>query len=232
MWNNKNSIEDMIIFEDKDILVCHKAAGIAVQNARIGAADMESSLKNYLALKNMETVPYLGVVHRLDQPVSGILVFARTPAAAKNLNQQLQNDQFEKYYQAVVCGALPDSGTLTDYLVKDGRTNTSRICSKNTPGAKKAVLSYEILETSEVTGLSVIQIHLGTGRHHQIRVQMADAGAPLWGDNKYNPEFVNKRGYFPIALRAFRLSFCHPTTGKRMEFEVPCNWEQLETKAD
>ena len=232
MWNNKNSIEDMIIFEDKDILVCHKAAGIAVQNARIGAADMESSLKNYLALKNTETVPYLGVVHRLDQPVSGILVFARTPAAAKNLNQQLQNDQFEKYYQAVVCGALPDSGTLTDYLVKDGRTNTSRICSKNTPGAKKAVLSYEILETSEVTGLSVVQIHLGTGRHHQIRVQMAGAGAPLWGDNKYNPEFVNKRGYFPIALRAFRLSFCHPTTGKRMEFEVPCNWEQLETKAD
>ena len=232
MWNNKNSIEDMIIFEDKDILVCHKAAGIAVQNARIGAADMESSLKNYLALKNTETVPYLGVVHRLDQPVSGILVFARTPAAAKNLNQQLQNDQFEKYYQAVVCGVLPDSGTLTDYLVKDGRTNTSRICSKNTPGAKKAVLSYEILETSEVTGLSVVQIHLGTGRHHQIRVQMAGAGAPLWGDNKYNPEFVNKRGYFPIALRAFRLSFCHPTTGKRMEFEVPCNWEQLETKAD
>ena len=232
MWNNKNNIEDMIIFEDKDILVCHKAAGIAVQNARIGAADMESSLKNYLALKNTETVPYLGIVHRLDQPVSGILVFARTPAAAKNLNQQLQNGQFEKYYQAVVCGTLPDSGTLTDYLAKDGRTNTSRICSKNTPGAKKSVLSYEILETSEVTGLSVVQIHLGTGRHHQIRVQMAGAGAPLWGDNKYNPEFVNKRGYFPIALRAFRLSFCHPTTGKRMKFEVPCNWEQLETKAD
>ena len=83
-----------------------------------------------------------------------------------------------------------------------------------------------------MTGLSVVQIHLGTGRHHQIRVQMAGAGAPLWGDNKYNPEFVNKRGYFPIALRAFRLSFCHPTTGKRMEFEVPCNWKQLETKAD
>ena len=81
----------------------------------------------WAATKNTETVPYLGVVHRLDQPVSGILVFARTPAAAKNLNQQLQNDQFEKYYQAVVCGSLPDSGTLTDYLVKDGRTNTSRI---------------------------------------------------------------------------------------------------------
>ena len=82
------------------------------------------------------------------------------------------------------------------------------------------------------TELSLVRVALKTGRHHQIRVQMAGAGAPLWGDNKYNPEFVNKRGYFPIALRAFRLSFCHPTTGKRMEFEVPCNWEQLETKAD
>lgn len=124
------------------------------------------------------------------------------------------------------------SGTLTDYLVKGRPTTPPASAVKIQPGAKKAVLSYEILETSEVTGLSVVQIHLGTGRHHQIRVQMAGAGAPLWGDNKYNPEFVNKRGYFPIALRAFRLSFCHPTTGKRMEFEVPCNWEQLETKAD
>ena len=225
-----------ILYEDDQILVCHKPAGVPVQTKKIGTQDMESILKNYLFIHSSHHAghkpPYLAVIHRLDQPVSGILVFARTPAAAKNLNQQLQNDQFEKYYQAVVCGALPDSGTLTDYLVKDGRTNTSRICSKNTPGAKKAVLSYEILETSEVTGLSVVQIHLGTGRHHQIRVQMAGAGAPLWGDNKYNPEFVNKRGYFPIALRAFRLSFCHPTTGKRMEFEVPCNWEQLETKAE
>ena len=183
-----------ILYEDDQILVCHKPAGVPVQTKKIGTQDMESILKNYLFIHSSHHAghkpPYLAVIHRLDQPVSGILVFARTPAAAKNLNQQLQNDQFEKYYQAVVCGVLPDSGTLTDYLVKDGRTNTSRTCSKNTPGAKKAVLSYEILETSEVTGLSVVQIHLGTGRHHQIRVQMAGAGAPLWGDNKYNPEFV------------------------------------------
>ena len=226
-----------ILYEDPHILVCVKPHGIATQSKSIRYPDMVSLIRNHLAKSSGSrnpgsAEPYLAVIHRLDQPVSGILVFARTPAAAKDLNQQLQNGQFEKYYQAVVCGTLPDSGTLTDYLVKDGRTNTSRICSKNTPGAKKAVLSYEILETSEVTGLSVVQIRLGTGRHHQIRVQMAGAGAPLWGDNKYNPEFVNKRGYFPIALRAFRLSFCHPATGKRMEFEVPCNWEQLETKAD
>ena len=231
MWNNKNSIEDMIIFEDKDILVCHKAAGIAVQNARIGAADMESSLKNYLALKNTETVPYLGVVHRLDQPVSGILVFARTPAAAKNLNQQLQNDQFEKYYQAVVCGALPDSGTLTDYLVKDGRTNTSRICSKNTPGAKKAVLSYEILETSEVTGLSVVQIHLGTGRHHQIRCQLAKMGCPIKGDLKYGSPRSNPDG--SICLHARYIRFVHPVSKEPIEVEAPVPpgnlWNGFET---
>ena len=219
MWNNKNSIEDMIIFEDKDILVCHKAAGIAVQNARIGAADMESSLKNYLALKNTETVPYLGVVHRLDQPVSGILVFARTPAAAKNLNQQLQNDQFEKYYQAVVCGALPDSGTLTDYLVKDGRTNTSKKVPKGTKGAKESRLSYECLKTLEdpalaALPLSLVRIHLFTGRHHQIRVQMADIGLPLYGDRKYNPASKGST----LALCAFELTFRHPATGKSMTF--------------
>ena len=217
-----------VIFQKGGTMLREKTKEIKIGDVIIGG-------NHPIAIQSMTNTPTEDVeatVARLDQPVSGILVFARTPAAAKNLNQQLQNNQFEKYYQAVVCGALPDSGTLTNYLIKDGRTNTSRICSKNTPGAKKAVLSYEILETSEVTDLSVVQIHLGTGRHHQIRVQMAGVGAPLWGDNKYNPEFVNKRGYFPIALRAFRLSFCHPTTGKRMEFEVPCNWEQLETKAD
>ena len=215
-----------ILYEDDQILVCHKPAGVPVQTKKIGTQDMESILKNYLFIHSSHHAghkpPYLAVIHRLDQPVSGILVFARTPAAAKNLNQQLQNDQFEKYYQAVVCGALPDSGTLTDYLVKDGRTNTSRICSKNTPGAKKAVLSYEILETSEVTGLSVVQIHLGTGRHHQIRVQMAHHGMPLWADGKYKKkeEMLEAEQGTAIGLCAWRLEFAHPKTGKKMRFEV------------
>ena len=221
-----------ILYEDDQILVCHKPAGVPVQTKKIGTQDMESILKNYLFIHSSHHAghkpPYLAVIHRLDQPVSGILVFARTPAAAKNLNQQLQNDQFEKYYQAVVCGSLPDSGTLTDYLVKDGRTNTSRICSKNTPGAKKAVLSYEILETSEVTGLSVVQIHLGTGRHHQIRVQMAQMGCPLVGDRKYG-DISDSRSVSgslvckntSLKLCAYRLDFKHPATGKDMTFELP-----------
>lgn len=118
MWNNKNSIEDMIIFEDKDILVCHKAAGIAVQNARIGAADMESSLKNYLALKNTETVPYLGVVHRLDQPVEGVLVFAKNKKAAAGLTRQITTGNIVKEYLAVTdrdVGETPGTtGRLSD----------------------------------------------------------------------------------------------------------------------
>ena len=230
-----------ILYEDDQILVCHKPAGVPVQTKKIGTQDMESILKNYLFIHSSHHAghkpPYLAVIHRLDQPVSGILVFARTPAAAKNLNQQLQNDQFEKYYQAVVCGVLPDSGTLTDYLVKDGRTNTSRICSKNTPGAKKAVLSYEILETSEVTGLSVVQIHLGTGRHHQIRVQLAHMGCPIVGDTKYNPsapdagnssasggirrERSGQQDKQELMLCAYKLSFLHPRTKEKMCFVLP-----------
>ena len=230
-----------ILYEDDQILVCHKPAGVPVQTKKIGTQDMESILKNYLFIHSSHHAghkpPYLAVIHRLDQPVEGVLVFAknkkaaRTPAAAKNLNQQLQNDQFEKYYQAVVCGSLPDSGTLTDYLVKDGRTNTSRICSKNTPGAKKAVLSYEILETSEVTGLSVVQIHLGTGRHHQIRCQLAKMGCPIKGDLKYGSPRSNPDG--SICLHARYIRFVHPVSKELIEVEAPVPpgnlWNGFET---
>ncbi len=218
-----------ILFEDPHLLVCIKPAGIPVQTRNPGTPDMESILKNHLR----ESLPsqkelYLAVVHRLDQPVEGILVFAKTRPAAAGLSRQIQSESFGKYYQAVVCGKLPAlSGTLTDYLVKDGRTNTSRICTKDTPGAKYAALSYEVLKFQEQPLLSLVDIRLKTGRHHQIRVQMANAGAPLWGDNRYHPEFVSKRGYFPIALCAYKVSFCHPKTGKTLVFQTACHWPQF-----
>ena len=186
MWNNKNSIEDMIIFEDKDILVCHKAAGIAVQNARIGAADMESSLKNYLALKNMETVPYLGVVHRLDQPVEGVLVFAKNKKAAAGLTRQITTGNIVKEYLAVTDRMSEKrQGRLEDYLIKNGRTNTSEVVTSKTSGAKKAVLDYEVIhqisdERTESGKRILIKIHLETGSHHQIRVQMAHYAPDIW----------------------------------------------------
>lgn len=214
-----------ILYEDKDIIVCDKPAGIPVQTRKLRQADMESILKNHLASTSSGSrAPYLAVIHRLDQPVSGLMVFAKNPKSAAELSRQLTGSGFCKDYHAVCCGTLPNSvGTLVDYLVKDGKTNTSRVCSKDTPQAKRAELSYEVIDTQHMENgdtLTTVTVHLKTGRHHQIRVQMAHAGAPLWGDNKYNPQFVQTRGYTPISLRAYHLSFRHPATGKQMNFTL------------
>lgn len=218
-----------ILYEDKDILVCEKPAGIPVQTKAFGTMDLESMLKNHISIQSSsKTAPYLAVIHRLDQPVRGLLVFGKNKGAAAKLNLQMQAGEFHKYYQAVLCGILtPDFGVLTDYLLKDGRCNTSRVAKKDDKDAKYSELSYETLRTNEAHTLSVVKIKLKTGRHHQIRVQMSNAGAPLWGDNKYNAEFVEKRGYHPIALCAYRLEFLHPTTGQPLVFELECNWPQL-----
>ena len=221
MWNNKNSIEDMIIFEDKDILVCHKAAGIAVQNARIGAADMESSLKNYLALKNTETVPYLGVVHRLDQPVEGVLVFAKNKKAAAGLTRQITTGNIVKEYLAVTEGIpQPSEGELCDWLLRNGRTNTSQVVEPGTPQAKDAKLRYQVEQTDEEQQKALVHIWLHTGRHHQIRVQLAHAGTPIVGDTKYGEGTVPEKRGEQLCLCSYRTSFIHPRTKKRMEFQV------------
>ena len=146
--------------------------------------------------------------------VEGLLVFAKTPAAAKELNRQLQSFGFGKYYQAVLLGCPQTAdGILEDYLVKDGRTNTSRICTEETPGAKVARLSYHIAKTT--AEFSLAEIHLDTGRHHQIRVQMAHLGCPIAGDRKYDP---NQTSFSQLQLFACRLEFAHPKTKKHMEF--------------
>lgn len=212
MWSGK--IEDYILYEDKNIIVCHKPAGLAVQNARIGSADMESVLKNYLYKKEPGTMPYLGIVHRLDQPVEGIIVFARTPFAAKELSRQISGGQMEKIYLAVT-KEKPDKeeGVLEDYLKKDGRTNTSAVVAEGTPGAKKARLSYQVIH--EETERFLIKIKLDTGRHHQIRVQMAHAGMPLTGDRKYGGGTDTALG-----LCACSLTFLYPGSRKKMHFTV------------
>ena len=228
MYSGK--IEDTILFEDKDIIVCRKKAGIAVQNARIGAMDLESSLKNYLASRagDGRSVPYLAVVHRLDQPVEGVLVFAKTPRAAKGLSAQITAGKMEKLYLAVSYGEPKEtSGSsviLEDYLKKDGKSNTSAVVSANTPGAKKARLSYEVLGEAKdrISGKKkwLLRIHLDTGRHHQIRVQMAHAGMPLAGDRKYGADSSAVVGAGSLALCAASLTFSHPVTGKLMKFQT------------
>lgn len=213
----KPDIDSLILYEDAHIIVCRKPAGIPTQTARVSEQDMVSLLKNHLG-----AAPYLAVIHRLDQPVEGLLVFAKTPAAAKDLNRQLNTSGFGKYYRAVVCGIPnPPEGTLEDYLVKDGRTNTSRVCGKNTPGAKHAKLHYRVEEicrdTEPVT--SLVHIRLDTGRHHQIRVQMAHLGCPLAGDRKYGAQESPKKAG-ALRLCAYRLEFTHPKSGKQMIYEL------------
>ena len=206
-----------ILHEDDYIIVCYKPAGIPTQTAKLGTPDMVSLLKNHLK------GGYVAVIHRLDQPVEGVLVFAKTPAAAKELNKQLQSDDFGKYYKAVLWG-IPEKAqaTLEDYLVKDGKTNTSRVCYPTEKDAKKAILSYKV----ETTGkdfdkdVALVNIKLGTGRHHQIRVQMANMGCPIWGDSKYNTSMIQDRRFRHIALCAYKLEFVHPKTKKKMKFEI------------
>ena len=143
MWNR--NIQEDILFEDREILVCHKPAGLAVQNARMGAMDMESALKNYLAAKNPGQIPWLGVIHRLDQPVEGVIVFAKNQKAAAALNKQMTEGRIKKEYLAATDRSPENKqGTLIDYLLKDGRKNLSAVVSEKTKGAKKAILSYEI----------------------------------------------------------------------------------------
>lgn len=214
-------IDSLIIYEDAHIIVCHKPAGVPTQTARIGTPDMVSMLKVHLAASS-KGEPYLAVIHRLDQPVEGLLVFARTPAAARELNRQLTASGFGKYYRAVVHGVPePAEGILENYMVKDGRTNTSRICDKNTPGAKPARLHYQVEKISEDPdpAVSLIRIKLDTGRHHQIRVQMAHTGHPLAGDRKYG----DRKSTGPLKLCACRLEFIHPATHKNMMFELPAD---------
>lgn len=213
---NNQTMEPKILFEDKDILVCEKPAGVPVQTAGVGRQDMVSILKNYLAGKEgCSGVPYIGLVHRLDQPVQGVMVFAKNKTSAARLSAQVTDGRMEKIYQAVVKGSpKEDKGSLVDYLVKDGRTNTSSIVNLKTKGAKKAELLYQVLSRKD--GRALLKIQLLTGRHHQIRVQMAGAGMPLEGDRKYGNSSEKSGAY--VKLCASKLGFVHPVTGKKLTF--------------
>lgn len=209
-----------ILYEDNDIIVCYKPAKLAVQTARTGIPDMVSILKNHIYKTDpKKKPPYLAVIHRLDQPVEGILVFAKTKPAAAALTKQLTSFGFGKHYMALLSGRLANpQGTLVDYLVKDSKTNSSSVCTPATPGAKQAILHYTVAEASKDSCL--VNIRLETGRHHQIRVQMAHAGCPIQGDTKYNPAASHSELYQQLALCACQLDFAHPKTNKELHFSI------------
>lgn len=227
-----------IKYEDSEIILMVKPAGIATESRRIGEKDMVSMVKNYRAGKGESS--YIGMVHRLDQPVGGLLLFAKTKEAAAKLSGQIQSGTMEKFYQALLCGRIEAEGELTEYLLKEGKGNISRVVRKGTPGAKRASLRFRRLDvfSEEELGkcgpvengvqpersneVSLVEIKLNTGRHHQIRAQMAHHGFPLLGDRKYNIQETSqsksagrRQG---LALFAWKLKFRHPRTGEWMEF--------------
>ena len=223
-----------IIYEDNFILVCFKPAGLPTQTASVMVPDMVSELKNYLRRSGGSGTkePYVGLVHRLDQPVEGLLVFGKTQRAAAALSAQLNDGTLHKTYLAVTEG-VPEKkeAVLTDYLWKDSRDNSSRVVPEGTKGAKRAELSYRVVAVKSGSAaeaasdggaagqdnLALLEIDLKTGRHHQIRVQMAHMGCPLLGDRKYGRASQAVRN---PALCASKITFRHPQTGKRMEFAV------------
>ena len=207
-----------ILFEDDHVLVVKKDAGIPVQAGKMRMMDLQGLIKNELYRRNRKGgEPYLGLIHRLDQPVEGVMVFAKTPFAAGALSEQVTDGRMKKHYLALLCGKpSEDSGKLVDYLVKDGRTNTSSVVKEQNKDAKRAELNYQVLKRYEE--MTLVEVDLITGRHHQIRVQMANAGWPLYGDTKYNPKFQDVMEHVQTALCAYKLSFVHPKTKKVMEF--------------
>lgn len=206
-----------ILYEDKYIIVCIKPAGIATQSKSIGASDMVSILKNHIAeTSSVSGEPYLAVIHRLDQPTSGILVFAKTKAAARELNRQLREGGFRKLYLAELRSIpIPREGVLEHYLAKDPHSNHMHVCNADDPDAKFARLTFRVLKVNDDSSC-ITEIELDTGRQHQIRAQMAAIHCPIAGDAKYGaPDPTHKH----LALYACRLTFRHPNSQNVMSFK-------------
>lgn len=210
-------IEEQIIFEDEGMIIVYKKAGVPVQTKSITVMDLESQVKNYLA-KKTKSNPYLGIIHRLDQPVEGLVLFAKTEKVAAILSKEINDDKIEKYYTAAVCGKpIDSSGELIDYLIKDTKNNLSKVVLEGTKGAKKSRLEYEVLDWIE--DISLLNIRLFTGRHHQIRLQLSNMGCPIIGDRKYNTTKSADSIRFP-ALAAYRLVLNNPLTGEQMDIKI------------
>ena len=201
-----------VIYEDNHLLVVQKPVNMPVQADISGDVDFLSVLKDYIKKKyNKKGNVYLGLVHRLDRPVGGIMVFAKTSKAAKRLSSQVVNHEIKKTYIAVLEGKASEYATLKDFLLKDSKKNITRVSSQG----KEAVLDYNLI--SYKNGFSFVKINLKTGRSHQIRVQFSSRGLPIYGDQKYNKNA--KKG--SIALFAKEIEFFHPTTKEIVHFSLP-----------
>ncbi len=241
-----------IIYEDQDLLVCHKAAGMATEGARPGRLDLISGARNYLARKNTEDgkgrqrnlPPYVATVNRLDQAVEGVIVLAKTKKAASDLAAQIKNKSAEKYYYALCMGHFQEkSGKLSDHVIRREDTGLAQVISEREKDSfsessvilesgekvrliggdvKKASLEYEVV--SEKENVTLLRVHLLTGRFHQIRVQLSHMGHPILGDTRYGTaesgDLTRELGISKVCLVAYKYAIKHPGTGKRAEFVI------------
>lgn len=206
-----------VLYEDNHIIVVEKPPNIPSQGDKTNDENMLDIIKGYIKEKyNKPGNVYVGLVHRLDRPVGGVMVFAKTSKAASRLSEQVRNKIFKKEYLAIVDGKLENKlGTLEDYLLKNEKNNMSKVVPENTKNAKYAKLDYEVLKYDSDINLSVLKVLLHTGRHHQIRVQLANCGHSICGDQKYGTRGRGKQ----ISLWAYSLTIVHPITKEEMKFE-------------
>lgn len=203
-----------VIYEDNHLLVVEKPINMLVQADNTNDEDLLSKLKLYLKEKyHKPGNVYLGLVHRLDRPVGGIMVFAKTSKAASRLSDQVRTHKFNKIYHAIIYGKVKEKEELKDKLLKDKKNNIVTV----NPNGKESILNYELVKYNKEANLSLVKVYLKTGRSHQIRVQFSSRNHPLFGDQKYNKQAkVGEQ----IALFASSLSFYHPTTKELLTFSL------------
>lgn len=206
-----------ILFEDNHVLVAVKPPMVPTQADASGDADMLGMVREYLReTYHKPGNVYVGLLHRLDRPVGGVMVFAKTSKAASRLSRQIREGGMQKEYLAVVHGLPPAEGRMEDFLLKDGTKNRVKVVREGIPGAKRAALSFR--REAARRDRSLVRVFLETGRPHQIRVQFASRRTPLWGDQRYNPQ---ARPGQQIALWAVSLTLRHPVTQETMTFTCP-----------
>ena len=207
----------IVLYEDNHVIVVLKPQNVPSCEDETKDKNLLTVIKEHIKEKeNKQGNVYVGLVHRLDRPTGGVMVYAKSSKAAARLSEQMQNGDFEKKYAAVLAGELKTKrATLTNYLKKNPINNMVYVCPPVTEGAKFAELEYDVLE--EKSGLTLALIKLHTGRSHQIRVQMANVGAPVYGDMRYGGEKAKKG---KLALWAVSLSFTHPVSKERLCFKI------------
>ncbi len=217
MTSTKDNLQ--VLFEDNHIVIVNKRAGDITQGDKTGDKPLSDVVKEYIKEKyNKPGLVFLGVVHRLDRPTSGIIIFARTSKALERLNKMLREKTIKKTYWAVVKESpKKENNTLTNFLKKNPKNNKSTAYSKEIDGSKKAILHYKTIK--RLDNYSLLEVDLETGRHHQIRCQLANIGSPIKGDLKYGFNRSNKDG--SIHLHARKINFTHPVSKETVQVTAP-----------